>query len=105
MDYSRREFLRDAVVGLSVAAVPLLFQGTVHAQDSLPKSQRPGKSQGPGRSTEMLDARGSYSQAKADRIHNRSVEQEIKEAGKKPEEVKAQVNRRLRSLTGYGSRS
>ncbi len=48
---------------------------------------------------EVLDARGPYSQARADRIHNRSVEQEIEEAGKKPEEVKAQVNRRLRSLT------
>ncbi len=98
MDYSRREFLRDAVVGLSVGAVPLLFRGTVYAQDSFPKSQRLWKS------TEVLDTRGPYSQARADRIHNRSVEQKIKEAGKKPEEVKAQVNRILQSLTRYGSR-
>ena len=36
--------------------------------------------------------------AQADRIHNRSTEAAIRQAGKNPEEVKAQVNRRLREL-------
>ena len=94
MNYSRRQFMRLAATGLSIAAVPpLLFQGTAYAQSS-----RPPKSQGPEESTKVLDVRKPYDQATADRIHNLSVEQEIKEAGKDPSEVKAQVNRRLRSL-------
>ena len=93
MDYSRRQFLRLTAAGLSAAAVPVLFQPTAYAQSS-----RPPKSQGPEESTKVLDVRKPYDQATADRIHNLSVEQEIKEAGKDPSEVKTQVNRRLRSL-------
>ena len=94
MNYSRRQFIRLAATGLSVAAVPpLLFHGTAYAEEP-PRL----KSQGPGKSTRVLDVRKSYDQAIADRIHNLSVDQEIKEAGKDSSEVKAQVNRRVRSL-------
>jgi hypothetical protein len=90
--------MRLAATGLSIAAVPtLLFRGTAYAEEPPhPKSQ--GKSQGPKESTRVLDVRKPYDQATADRIHNLSVEQEIKEAGKDPSEVKAQANRRIRSL-------
>lgn len=93
MDYSRRHFLRLAAAGLPVAAAsPLLFLGTAHGA--------PPESQGPGTGTEVLDATVAYDQATADRIHNRSVELEILEAGKTPAQVKAEVNLRIRKLHG-----
>jgi hypothetical protein len=78
MTYSRHDFLRIAVAGLPVVTgVPWLFTGAAHARSSM---------------------EGEYDQAQADRIHNRSTEAAIRQAGKNPEEVKAQVNRRLREL-------
>ena len=80
MDYSRRQFLRLAAAGLPVAAAsPLLFLGTAHAA---PPPSEP------------------YDQATADRIHNRSVEREILEAGKTPAQVKAEVDLRIRQIRG-----
>jgi len=43
-------------------------------------------------------ARGRYAQTRADKIHKRSTEEAIRQAGEDPEEVKARVNRRVREL-------
>lgn len=78
MTYSRHDFLRIAVAGLPVVTgVPWLLTGTALARSS---------------------TRGQYTQAQADRIHYRSTEAAIRRAGKNPEEVKAQVNRRIHEL-------
>lgn len=94
MDYSRRQFLRLAAVGLPVdTAAPLLFfDGTAHAAPRAPGSQ------GPGEDIAVSNAGRPYDQATADRIHNRSVETEILEAGERPNEVKTRVNLRTRGL-------
>jgi hypothetical protein len=77
MDYNRRDFLRFAAAGLPVAATSWFFPGAAHAR---------------------AGTRGSYTQARADRIHSRSTEEAIRRAGDDPEEVKARVDRRLREL-------
>ncbi len=78
MTYSRHDFLRIAAAGLPVVTgVPWLFASAAHALSSTDDQ---------------------YGQAQADRIHYRSTEAEIRLAGKKPEEVRAQVDRRLREL-------
>ncbi len=78
MAYSRHDFLRIAAAGLPfVVVAPWLCSGAAHARTEL---------------------EGGYTQAQADRIHNRSTEAAIKQAGERPEEVRARVNRRLREL-------
>ena len=80
MTFSRHDFLRIAVAGLPVVTgVPWLFAGAAHARPS---------------------PEGGYDQARADRIHYRSTESAIRRAGKDPEEVRAEVNSRLRELKG-----
>ena len=79
MAYSRHDFLRIAAAGLPVVVgAPWLCSGAAHAR---------------AKKTE-----GGYIQAQADRIHNRSMEEAIRQAGESPEEVKARANRRLREL-------
>lgn len=79
MAYSRRDFLKIAVAGLPVVVgAPWLCSSAAHAKAEL---------------------KGGYTQAQADRIHNRSTEKAIRRAGEKPEEVKARVDRRLRELS------
>ncbi len=77
MDYNRRYFLRIAAAGLPVVGAPYLFSSAAHARE---------------------ETEGAYTQAQADGIHNRSTEEAIRQAGEKPEEVKARVNRRLLEL-------
>ncbi len=77
MHYSRRDFLRFAAAGLPVAASSWFFSGAALAR---------------------AGTEGSYTQARADRIHGRSTEESIRRAGEDPEEVKALVDRRLREL-------
>ncbi len=77
MEYNRRDFMKVAATGLAVAGGGWLFSGAALAREE----QNPG-----------------YSQAQADRIHARSMEQAIRQAGERPEEVKAEVNRRMLAL-------
>ena len=78
MAYSRRDFLRIAAAGLPVVVgAPWLCSSAAHAK---------------------AEMEGGYTQAQADRIHKRSTEEAIRQAGEKPEEVKARVDRRLREL-------
>jgi hypothetical protein len=78
MVYSRRDFLRNAATGIPVVVgAPWLCSSAAHAR------------------AEIEDG---YTQAQADSIHNRSTEEAIRQAGEKPEEVKARVDRRLREL-------
>ena len=79
MSYSRRDFLKIAVAGLPVVVgAPWLCSSAAHAK---------------------AEMEGGYTQAQADRIHNRSTKKAIRQAGEKPEEVKARVDRRLRELS------
>jgi hypothetical protein len=79
MAYSRRDFLKIAAAGLPVVVgAPWLCSSAAHAK---------------------AEMEGGYTQAQADRIHNRSTEEAIRQAGEKPEEVKARVDRRLRELS------
>lgn len=98
MDYTRREALRLAAAGAFVTALPLFLRDTAHAEEE-PRPTASG-SQGPGKATTVLPAEEGYEQSKADEIHERIVGQEIEKAGEKPEEVKKQVERRLRDLKG-----
>jgi hypothetical protein len=78
MHYSRHDFLRIAAAGLPIViGAPWLCSSAAHAR---------------------ADMEGGYTQRQADRIHNRSTEEAIMQAGEKPEEVKTRVNRRLREL-------
>ena len=78
MACSRRDFLRIAAAGLPVVVgAPWFCSSAAHAK---------------------AEMEGGYTQAQADRIHNRSTEEAIRQAGEKPEEVKARVARRLREL-------
>ncbi len=78
MVYSRRDFLRIAAAGIPVVVgAPWLCSSAAHAR---------------------AEMEGGYTQAQADTIHNRSAEEAIRQAGEKPEEVKARVDRRLREL-------
>jgi len=78
MDYSRRDFLKVAAAGLPVVVgAPWFSSSAAHARE---------------------ETEGAYAQARADRIHNRSMEEAIRQAGEKPEEVKARADSRLREL-------
>ncbi len=77
MDYSRRDFLRIAAVGLPVVGTSWFYSGAAHAREEI---------------------EGAYGQTQADSIHNGSVEEKIRQAGEKPEEVKARADSRLLEL-------
>jgi hypothetical protein len=76
MDYSRRDFLKIAAA-LPVMGATWFFSSAARAGAA---------------------AEEAYAEARADTIHINSTEVEIKQAGKTPEEVKAEVDRRLREL-------
>ncbi len=78
MHYSRRDFLKVAAAGIPVAVgVPWIFSGAAHARGEI---------------------KGAYSQAQADTIHSRSMEEAIRRAGERPEEVKARADNRILEL-------
>ena len=77
MECSRREFLNVAAAGFAVVGVYGLFPGAANATGGI---------------------EGAYAQARADRIHARSMEEEISQEGANPEEVKARADRRIREL-------
>ena len=66
MYYSRRDFLKVAAAGLPVVGVPWLYSSAAHASEGIV---------------------GAYTQAQADRIHTRSVEEAIRQAGRRPEDT------------------
>jgi len=76
MHYSRRDFLKVAA-GSPLVGAAWFFSSVARAG---------------------AEAEGGYTQARADRIHDRSTEDAIRRAGEDPEEVKARVERRLREL-------
>ncbi len=77
MDYSRRDFLRIAAAGLPVVGAARFYSSEAHAREGI---------------------EGAYSQAQADRIHNGSMEEAIRQAGENPEEVRARADNRLLEL-------
>lgn len=78
MTHSRRDFLRITAAGLPVVVgMPSFFPSAAKARAEMD---------------------GGYTQAQADRIHNRSTEEAIRQAGENPEEVRTRVDRRLREL-------
>jgi hypothetical protein len=77
MHYSRRDFLKFAAAGLPVVGASWSYATVAQAE------------------TKIEDA---YTQAHADRIHNRATAGAIERAGEEPEEVKARVDRRIREL-------
>ena len=77
MECTRRDFLNVAAAGLTVVGVYGLLPSATYASE---------------------EARGAYAQTRADRIHKRSVEEEIIQGGAMPEEVKARAERRIREL-------
>ena len=77
MECSRRDFLSFAAAGLAVVGVYGLLPSATYATE---------------------EAKGAYAQARADRIHKRSVEEAIRQGGAIPEEVKARAERRIREL-------
>ena len=76
MDYSRRDLLKIAAA-LPVMGTTWLFSSAARA----------------GAATEE-----AYAEARADKIHINSTDDEIRQSGKTPEEVRAAVDRRLREL-------
>ena len=66
MDYSRRDFLKVAAAGLPVVALPWFASNPAYAG---------------------AEIEGAYSQAEADRIHNRSMEEALRQAGRRPQEA------------------
>jgi hypothetical protein len=83
MDHSRRDFLKVAAAGLPIVGAPWLFSRATHAREEI---------------------KGAYTQAQADIIHKRSMEEAIRQAGENPEEVKAQADRRIRELRADSTR-
>ena len=76
MEYSRRDFLKV------VAVLPAM--GTAWFFSS---AARAGAA-----------AEEAYAEARADKIHKNSTDDEIRQSGKTPEEVKTEVDRRIREL-------
>jgi len=76
MDYSRRDFLK-VVTALPVMGATWFFSSAARAGAA---------------------AEEAYAEARADKIHKNSTDDEIRQSGKTPEEVKAEVDRRLREL-------
>lgn len=77
MDYSRRDFLRIAAVGLPVVGTSWFYSGAALARE---------------------EVEGTYGQTQADSIHKSSMEEAIRQAGEKPMEVKARADSRLLEL-------
>ena len=77
MECTRRDFLNVAAAGLAVVGVYGLLPSATHAAE---------------------ESKGAYAQAQADMIHKLSVEEEIRQGGAIPEEVKARADRRIREL-------
>lgn len=77
MHYSRRDFLKFAAAGLPVVGASWSYATVARAKP------RQG---------------GAYTQAYADRIHERAEAEAIERAGEDPAEIKAQVDRRIREL-------
>jgi hypothetical protein len=76
MDYSRRDFLKIVAV-LPAMGTALFFSSAARAGAA---------------------AEEAYAEARADKIHKNSTDDEIRQSGKTPEEVKAEVDRRIREL-------
>ncbi len=83
MDYSRRDFLRIAAAGLPVVGAAWFYSSAAHAREEI---------------------EGAYGQTQADSIHNSSMEEEIRQEGENPEEVKARADSRLLKLKAGSSR-
>ena len=81
MEYSRRDFLRV------VAVLPAM--GTAWFFSS---AARAGAA-----------AEEAYAEARADQIHKNSTDDKIRQSGKTPEEVKAEVDRSIRELRANSS--
>lgn len=96
MDYTRREALRFAAAGAFVTGLPLFLRDAAHAEE-VPRPPA-SASQGPGKATTVLPAKEGYERSKAEEVHNRIVEQEIKKADEDPEEVKKQAEERGQRL-------
>ena len=77
MERSRREFLNVAAAGFAVVGVYGFFPSAAHSTEEIV---------------------GAYTQAQADRIHYRSMEEDIRQEGANPEEVKAAADRRIAEL-------
>ena len=76
MEYSRRDFLKVVAV-LPAMGTTWFFSCAARARAA---------------------AEEAYAEARADKIHKNSTDDEIRQSGKTPEEVKAEVDRRLREL-------
>jgi hypothetical protein len=76
MDYSRSDFLRIVAV-LPAMGATWFFSSAARAGAA---------------------AEEAYAEARADKIHKNSTDDEIRKSGKTPEEVKAEVDRRIREL-------
>jgi hypothetical protein len=76
MDYSRSDFLRIVAVLPAIGAT-WFFASAARAGAA---------------------AEEAYAEARADKIHKNSTDDEIRKSGKTPEEVKAEVDRRIREL-------
>ena len=76
MEYSRRDFLKV------VAVLPAM--GTAWFFSS---AARAGAA-----------AEEAYAEARADKIHKNSTDEKIRKSGKRPEEVRDEVDRRIREL-------
>jgi hypothetical protein len=81
MDYSRRDFLRIVTV-LPATGTAWFFSSAARAGAA---------------------AEEAYAEARADKIHKNSTDDEIRQSGKTPEEVKAEVDRRIRELRANSS--
>ena len=66
MECSRREFLNVAAAGFAVVGVYGFFPSAAHATEEIV---------------------GAYTQPQADRIHYRSLEEAIRQAGRRPEDT------------------
>jgi|GEM_PF-2673155 len=76
MDYSRSDFLKIVAV-LPAMGATWFFSSAARAGAA---------------------AEEAYAEARADKIHKTSTEEKIRQSGKTPEEVKAEVDRRIREL-------
>ena len=76
MDYSRSDFLKIVAV-LPAMGATWFFSSAARAGAA---------------------AEEAYAEARADKIHKNSTDDEIRQSGKTPEEVRAEVERRLSEL-------
>ena len=76
MEYSRRDFLKVVAV-LPAMGTTWFFSCAARARAA---------------------AEEAYAEARADKIHKNATDEKIRKSGKTPEEVKAEVDRRLREL-------